>query len=224
MSCVSISSAPIESKSFPANLFDLESYPYWNDCVGLIGYCRSSPRRSDSVSDSLAFEWQPKLFRNLASERGLSVQSVYCDSKKTGHSIGPETRPELLKAIERARQTGFPIVAFEWRRFTREPHKLEKYPGVAFVSMVPLSTDPASLDSVCKQEANRYFATVAPERLGGRPRDPTAAFALPFILSQPLGMRGDWSRIAKQLGEGWDGKKVKKILLRYFRYENKLAD
>ncbi|EAQ81748.1 hypothetical protein DSM3645_29242 [Blastopirellula marina DSM 3645] len=184
---------------------------------GLITYCRNSP--SQSLAKNSAPAWQVAKFEQFARARNLSIAEAYYGLGENGHRVGPKSRPTLHQAIANARATGFPVVAFEWRRFAREPWKLARFADVNFVALVPLAIDSKRLDRICKVTANEHYRETSPEMLGGRPRDSNAPFALPFIMAN-LGK--PWTTIAKQLGPEWNDNKAKRVFGRYFTYEDTL--
>ncbi|QDU55616.1 recombinase family protein [Aeoliella mucimassa] len=196
------------SKPFPSNLHDVESYTGWLDTSGIIGYLRTSPNQD---GESRKGEYQKYAVELFARDRQLPVAAFYSGIGESGQRIGSRSTPQLMAAIEHAEKEGFPIVAFDYQRFSRHPHKLSRFPGVDFISLNPLTTPAKDLPGIRKRAANTHN----PSRKGGRPRNMEAPKQLPYILSQ-LGK--PWSSIARELGDNWSDKKVKRILERYFEW------
>lgn len=188
------------------NLYDAEELANWLEWPGIITYSRTSPSQSGTAS--YATDWQAVHLQNFATSKGLPIIAAYHDAGSDSRKIGPKSRPELFKAIEQARQTGCPILAFEYRRFTRQPHKLRQFPDVRFVTLTSLKVPAEDLDAHCQREADKFYRLENPEKIAGRPKDMEARQALPFILAN-LGR--PWADIAKDLGEGWSDNKVKRV-------------
>jgi len=200
---------------FPLNLTDAESYPSWLDQTGIVGYLRTSPNQS---GEQRTGNYQRAAIEQFASERGLTIAGIYEGIGCYGRSIGPATTPQLIAAIEQARRTGFPIVAFDWQRFCRAPHKLARY-GVDFVSIVPLSTAPELLPGIRKRAANQY------NRAGRGGRPSFRSIPALTIIVDSLGQ--SWRSIAGELnaqeiptqtGAAWNHKQVIATLRPYFTY------
>lgn len=143
---------------FPPNVFSAEYFD-WGRFI--YAYARTSPDQGEQRTG----EWQLEAIGGFARSRGLTVASYRSDAGCHRDRIGPTTRPGLTELIEWATCTGYPIVAFEWRRFAGNPMKLARTPHVRFVSITPLWIDAKRLDSIARREANR----LDPAKRGGRP-------------------------------------------------------
>lgn len=187
-------------------LFGAESLS-WISCEGLIAYSRESPSQTDRERHT--GEWQPETIAAFADSHGLRMIAAFHDVASDSRTIGPIHRPQLIRAIDYARQTRCPIVAFEHRRFTRQPHKLRRFDGVAFISIVPLSiTDDDILNARCRRAANRIMGQSNPGFKGGRPLDAISESEATFILES---QHRPASEVARSLGKGWDRRRVKRL-------------
>lgn len=161
----------IADPEIPGNLCDAETIPNWLEFEGVLNYFRMSP--SQSANARYTVDWQSAYLQNFAASRDIPIVASYQDISSDSRRIGLKSRPQLFQAIEHARQTGCPILAFEYRRFTREPRKLKRFSDVRFVSLTPLGIPAALLDRHCKREANKLYRLENPDRIGGRPKNNT---------------------------------------------------
>ena len=184
------------SKQILGNEYDCETFPLWCDIEGLIGYQRTSPNQS---GEQRRGDYQGHCIEQVAAERGKTLAGLYRGVGERGDRIGPESTPQLWAAMDHA-------------RFTRKRSRLAgRFADVAFISIVPLWTDPSDLPGIRKRSANEFN----PNGKGGRPRNQETNFALPFILAR-LGR--SWASIARELTDGWTGKRVQRTLLASFEY------
>lgn len=192
-------------------LFDAESVS-WMEYPGVIEFARTSPGQSDRTR--YAALWQHEAIARFATSKGLPIVASYRDVAADSRTLGLKGRPQLFAAIEKARQTGCPILAFEYRRFTRQPRKLKQFSDVVFASLTPLSiTDETTLNAMSRKAANQILGPDNPTFAGGRPPKPTSFFALQFIREAHKNGRS-WTAIARDLGPGWSDNKVKRVFQR----------
>ena len=141
------------------NLTTADQYN-WESCQGIIGRLGVSP--SQTAEPRLTLSVQRKAIEQFAKSKGLPIID-WADKGKSGHRIEKDFREK----IKLARENHLTVVAVEWRRFCREPHKLaEAGAGVDFVTLLPLLTDEGQLNGLCKKLSNKWRGET-----DGRPAD-----------------------------------------------------
>ena len=192
----------------PSNIYDIYSL-ILPPGTPVILLDRTSPQQDGRTGDG---EYQGAATRAYAGSAGLNITATFSAIGRNGHFIGDICSPASYSKLSLlARATKAPILAFDWLRFCREPHKFARFPDVRFVSLTSLVTDPRALPGIWRRAANAFD----PSKKGGRKPDIAAYHQLPFILCR-LGR--SWREIAREMELGWDHKKVKRVLDANFHY------
>lgn len=199
-----VQNTQLHVNQFPANL---NSAYQFNIETGFAAYVRTSPNQSGAARSG---DYQRQALQEFASEQSKRVEAVFSDLGSNGHSIGPATRPGLIKAIQYARQNKLPIVAFDVERFCRKPLKLSAFPDVRFLTLVPPQTSTQDLQSIRQRE----FYRLNPNRVGG----PLRAVSTPTLIYaiDRLSSGASTREIAQELeiasGQKWNHNKVRRLI------------